>query len=150
MRKILPLFILIFILMSGAASANNDKRWFILAKTADNTEYFIDAKTVNVVSNQPSCWIKTVYSNPQVLNNKTYNYTIELWECSDSTLQYMRIIASKYYDNVGNIISSSDTPTNWERVSPNSVGESVAYALRITQEHVSKSKSIDSTSKKIQ
>lgn len=93
--------------------AASTDRWRSLGKAADG-EYFLDVKSAEFAANEPvRFWIKTIKKKG------TENVAYEM-DCKGRRLSSTSSIT---YDASGNVVSSSDVSSGWQRVVPDSIGE---------------------------
>lgn len=88
-------------------------RWRAISKTAD-TEYYVDAQTLNFSPENVSVWVK-------ILNTRTQNYSQQNYQI-DCSGRKIKSVSATNYDSVGNVTYKSPTQ-DWQSVVPESIGE---------------------------
>jgi tetratricopeptide (TPR) repeat protein len=88
-------------------------RWRVISKTPD-TEYYIDAQTLNVSPDNFSVWVK-------VLNIKSQNYSRQNYQI-DCSGRKIKSVSATNYDSHGNLTYRS-AAQDWQSVVPETIGE---------------------------
>lgn len=96
--------------------ADSTDRWRTLGRTADQEDYFLDAKSAEFPNNGPvHLWVKIV--------GKKETQTIE-YEL-DCKTRRMNGTSTVTYDFSGKVLSSSEVSSGWQRVIPDTIGEQI-------------------------
>jgi tetratricopeptide (TPR) repeat protein len=96
--------------------ADSTDRWRELGKTADQEDYFLDAKSAEFPSDGPvRLWIKMVGKK----ETQTVQYEL------DCKARRINGASTVTYDSKGNVLSSSEVSSAWQRVIPDTIGEHI-------------------------
>lgn len=88
-------------------------RWRLISKTPD-TEYYVDAQTLNFGSDNVSLWAKILNINTQGYSQQNYQF-----DCSGRKI---KSAAATNYNSVGNVVYTSPAQ-DWQSIVPDSIGE---------------------------
>ena len=96
--------------------ADSIDRWRALGRTADQADYFLDAKSAEFPSDgSVHLWVKMV--------GKKETQTVE-YELDCKTRRISRA-STVTYDSNGKLLSSSEVSSGWQRVIPDTIGEQI-------------------------
>jgi len=88
-------------------------RWRLISKTPD-TEYYIDAQTMDFGPSNVSLWVKILNTNTQGYSQQNYQI-----DCSGRKL---KSASATNYNSLGNVIFTSPAQ-DWQSIVPDSIGE---------------------------
>lgn len=96
--------------------ADSTERWRALGRTADQEDYFLDAKSAEFPSDGPvRLWVK--------MAGKRQTQTVEYeLDCKTKRMNGASTVA---YDSSGKILSSSEVGSGWQRIIPDTIGEQI-------------------------
>jgi tetratricopeptide (TPR) repeat protein len=93
-------------------------RWLLLGSHPGGEEYYVDVKSVEIADNgPPRLWLKTL----KTLGKKQTD-TVEAYQINCTTKQISQS-SSLVHDSDGNVVSSSELSSGWQRVVPDTMGE---------------------------
>ena len=96
--------------------ADSTDRWRVLGRTADQEDYFLDAKSAEFPSSGPArVWIKMVGKK----ESRTVEYEL------DCNARRMNAASAVEYDSNGKVLKTSEVSSGWQRITPDTIGEQI-------------------------
>lgn len=144
MKKILSIFIIVFILMSGAAFANDD-RWVYIEThkhgTPEAYSIYIDYETITDNGATVNYWQRTLYKGmKKAPNGKVYDKSLVNYDYYKS-LRIIKINEASFYNQLdgGDVVSSHNFKnSDPQRIIPGTAGERIIEEVLILAERKKK------------
>ena len=96
-------------------------RWRPLGRSWDGEEYFLDVKSVEFSDSGPvRLWLKNV--------SKNKSYTVQSIDL-DCRAMRINLTPSVAYNSEGQVVSSSETSSGWQRIVPDTQGEQLYMGM---------------------
>lgn len=96
--------------------ADSTERWRALGRTANQEDYFLDAKSAEFPSDGPvRLWVKSA--------GKKETHTVE-YEL-DCKTRHMNVASTVTYDSNGTVLTRSEVSSGWQRIIPDTIGEQI-------------------------
>ncbi len=102
-------------------SADGVDRWRLLGGGPGGEQYYLDVKSVELPDNGPArLWLKNV--------SKNMSYTVQSIDL-DCRAMRINLTPSVAYNSEGQVVSSSETSSGWQRIVPDTQGEQLYMGM---------------------
>jgi len=139
MKRFFLLIVLIAVFFIMPNSVNAQGR-FIWINSTETTTYSLDTQSIISQGSIIDCWIKSDYTQEGIDSNVNYwkkrgqnefaektaqcTYELTHWQYNTNKPYKLRVVGSVMYDKKGNVLYNDQTPSDWDAIVPDTIGES--------------------------